>query len=89
MCRHEILVGAQMRLGGSSWVEIGKAVGVSAGTARKTVLRWGDDELRLEREGGSAVRCGGCGWSSSQARIRCPECGGKVEFFPAQSRSAR
>lgn len=87
MSRNEILVGAKMRLEGHSWAEVGKAVGVSASTARKSVKTWGDDELRSERIDGAAVRCGGCGCSSSQARLNCPECGGRMELFPSRRKS--
>ena len=89
MCRNEILAAARMRQNGDSWAKIGKAVGVSASTARKTVRLWGADELLLEMKAGGSVpvRCGGCGWSSSACREpKCTECGSRLEFFPERRR---
>lgn len=81
MSRNDILAGAKMRVMGHPWAEIGKAVGVSAGTARKSVVRWGDDELRRSGDHGGEIRCS-CGWKSRELRLSCRECGGHVEFFP-------
>ncbi len=93
LSRNEIVAAARLRRDGKSWAEIGRTVGVSGTTARKTVDRWGDDEIRQECEwrareaGGTYVRCGDCHWSDmASASACCPRCGKCLDLIRPTNR---
>lgn len=50
MSRNDIRDAAEFRAGGASWADVGKRFGVSASTARVSVLRWGPTESDHKRE---------------------------------------